>query len=367
MVPLRHLSVVSGRRLLIYAALPLAYVLAGRLGLFLAVPPGYATAVFLPAGIAVAAMFIAGAATLPVTFLSSVLLNSWIGYSLAHQLDATKVATALVIAFGSTLQAAIGGAVLRRAIGYPTSLDDPRGLLLFLLLSPVFCLASATVSLGGMWALGVVDLGDLTINWVTWWVGDTLGVLVAMPLIVALAGESRALWRIRSRFVVLPMIFCFTLFAVIFMRVSGWENEQSLLEFRMRSQQLADSIKANLQEQAFFLEQLSSVFVSRRLVVDRRDFHDLVQKLLQRFPTIQAVEWAPRVLPGERKSFELAQQADLPGFAIRERDAANQLRPAGDRKEFYPVTYLEPLAGNEGAAGFDLGSDPNRRADIEAA
>ena len=67
------------RTLLIYAALPLAYIVCGRLGLLLAGPPGYATAVFLPAGIAVAAMFVAGAATLPGIFIGAFVLNVWVG------------------------------------------------------------------------------------------------------------------------------------------------------------------------------------------------------------------------------------------------------------------------------------------------
>jgi hypothetical protein len=36
------------RQLLLNVALPLAYVICGRLGLLLAMPPGFATAVFLP-------------------------------------------------------------------------------------------------------------------------------------------------------------------------------------------------------------------------------------------------------------------------------------------------------------------------------
>src|SRR6516162_5070473 len=62
------------RRLLVYAVLPLAYVITGRLGLLLAVPPGYATAVFAPAGIAVGAMLMAGPSTLPGIFIGSLLL-----------------------------------------------------------------------------------------------------------------------------------------------------------------------------------------------------------------------------------------------------------------------------------------------------
>ena len=78
---------LAARRLLLYAALPLAYIVTGRLGLLLAAPPGYATAVFVPAGIAVTATFVAGAAALPGTFLGSFLLNLWIGYLIAGRLN----------------------------------------------------------------------------------------------------------------------------------------------------------------------------------------------------------------------------------------------------------------------------------------
>jgi integral membrane sensor domain MASE1 len=299
-------SVTAGRHLLFYAAVPIAYVITGRLGLLLAVPPGYATAVFLPAGIAVAAMFMAGAATLPGTFLGSFLLNTWIGYSLAQRLDRAGLAAALVIAFASTLQAGIGGAVLRVVIGYPAPLDTLRELLRFLLLSAAVCVTSATLSLAGMWALGVVAAADLPINWMTWWVGDALGVIVALPLMLVIAGEPRPLWRSRIRFVAVPMILCFALFVAIFVRVSKWENEQSLLEFRMKSQHVAEAIKAAMDEQALFLEQLAGVIANRNSALTRQNFHGLVQSLLQRFPTIQAVEWAPRVAADERQAFEAA-------------------------------------------------------------
>src|SRR5262249_52742798 len=148
-------------------------------------------------------------------------------------------------------------------------------------------------------------------------------------------------------FVAAPMIACFAVFVAIFVRVSEWENDQALLEFRVQSQRAADTIKAALDEQALFLDQLSSVFAHHGSALSRQEFHALAQTLLQRFPTVQAVEWAPHVASAERPAFEAAQQPGLPGFAIRDHDAAGGLRPAPDRNEFYPVTYLEPLAGNE--------------------
>src|SRR6516225_3511240 len=355
------------RRLLIYAGLPLAYVITGRLGLLLAVPPGYATAVFAPAGIAVGAMFMAGPSTLPGIFIGSLLLNGWIGYSIAEHLTLVSAAAALVIALASTIQAALGGGVLRRAIGYPAPLDNPRDLVLLLLLAPLFCLTSASLSLAGMLALGVIWSGDLPSNWTTWWIGDTLGVLVALPLLFIFAAEPRNLWRSRVWSVAVPMLLCFGLFIAIFIRVNSWEYDQSLFEFRLRSQQFADTMRATLEEQRGFLEQLSDAFVSRRQPVTRQEFHGLVQTLLHRFPIIQAVEWAPSIQSAERSSFEAAQQAEVPGFEVRQRAQSGELRSADDRNHFYPVTYVEPANGNDGAIGFDLASDQIRHNAIEAA
>ena len=41
-------------------AVVLIYIITGKLGLMLAVPPGYASAIFPPAGIAIAITYIAG-------------------------------------------------------------------------------------------------------------------------------------------------------------------------------------------------------------------------------------------------------------------------------------------------------------------
>src|SRR5215472_2414321 len=183
-----------------------AYVVTGRLALLLAVPPGYGSPIFPPAGISVAGMLIGGQATLPWTFLGSFLLNLWTGYSAGHEPIATCFVAAVVIAAASMLQAAIGGTILRRAVGYPAPLDNGRDLSRFLFVSPVFCLTSATLSLGILSVLGVVQRPDLSANWVSWWIGDTVGVLVVFPLMLVLAGEPRSLWRSRAKPVALPML-----------------------------------------------------------------------------------------------------------------------------------------------------------------
>jgi integral membrane sensor domain MASE1 len=187
-----------------YFLLSITYAVSGKVALLLAVPPGYASPVFPPAGIAVAAMLVGGGATLPWTFLGSLALNVWTGYSAGRGITLATLAAAIVIAAASMLQAAIGGTALRRAVGYPAPLDNGRDLRRFLLSSPAFCLTSATLSLAGLLALGVVELPDLTTNWVSWRIGDTLGVLVGLPLILWSPGNRAACgavvpYRLRCR------------------------------------------------------------------------------------------------------------------------------------------------------------------------
>jgi signal transduction histidine kinase/CheY-like chemotaxis protein/sensor domain CHASE-containing protein len=339
-----------------------AYVISGKLSL-LTVPPGDASPIFPPAGIAMAAMLIWGRATLPSILLGSFLLDFWIGHSLAQPFGQIVVIAA-GIAAASVAQAAIGGIVLRRAIGYPAALDTGRDLARFLLLSPLSCLTSASLSSIWLSALGIVRHQDLAAYWISWWIGDTLGVLVVLPLVFVIAGEPRPLWRSRAGSVALPMLLFFALFVAIFVRVSSWERGEALLEFRLRSQEFVDKIHSGLAGQELSLEQLERSF-GRPPPLSRIDFTDLTGNLLQRFPTIQAVKWAPQVELSRRAAFEATQQAELPGFEIREVDRSGKRRRAGARERYYPVTYVDPLKGNEHIVGFDLFSEPGRKTAVQ--
>jgi signal transduction histidine kinase len=163
-----------------------------------------------------------------------------------------------------------------------------------------------------------------------------------------------------------PMVLFFALFVAIFARVSAWETDQSLLEFRLLSQQVADKLQSSLEEQEVVLDQLERSF-SQPSTLSRSAFRGLTEELPQRFSTVQAVEWAPRVDASGRRAFEAQQRIDLPGFTVSERDPSGSLQPAGDRTSYYPVTYIEPRIGNEEAVGFDVASNPTRRQAIESA
>jgi diguanylate cyclase (GGDEF)-like protein/PAS domain S-box-containing protein len=342
-----------------------AYVLTGQLALALALPPGYASAIFPPAGIAVAAAFISGRRAWAWIFLGSFLLNLWVGYSPQHPISLTGQIAAGTIALASVLQAAVGGWSLRRLIGYPTAFDRTGEVLKFLLLAPVVCLVSASLSVSGLTALGTLDGAGFAANWFTWWIGDTLGVIVLVPLVLVIAGEPRPLWRSRAPTVAAPMMAAFALVVFVFVQAARWEYKESLGEFKLQSQSLADLIQTRFEEQEFVLRQIGG-FLSNDPArpVSRDEFHRFVDAFRAQLPMVQAIEWAPRIASAQRRQFESALGADFPGFQIREPDPAGGTRSAADRPEYFPVTYLEPVETNRAVIGLDLASTPDRRSTV---
>ena len=204
-----------------------------------------------------AAAIIGGPRVLPWIFAGSCMLNVWIGAAV-RQSPGMFVALALLIAVASTAQAALGAWSLRRFVRHRMALDNPRDLGRFFIIAPLTCLTSASISLAGMALLGTVGLSQLAANWFSWWIGDTLGVLMFLPLVMVLAGEPRRLWRSRMLPVALPMLLFFALFVAIFVRTCTWEHDQSLTEFRLLSQDVRDKLQFELAAQTDLLQQLSA-------------------------------------------------------------------------------------------------------------
>lgn len=221
-------------------ALVLIYIITGKLGLMLAVPPGYASAIFPPAGIAIAVTYIAGRRMLPAIFLGSLILNLWIGYN--AQLSLLGLAAALLIAAASVIQAWAGGWWLQRKIAYPTTLDAPRQVITFLLYAPVICLVSASLSAASLLALGMLDWYELPTSWLSWWVGDFLGLMVMLPLTLVIFGQPRQLWQKRLYTVAMPMLLLFALLVLAYVTASKWERKESLTEFDGLASQLSEQV-----------------------------------------------------------------------------------------------------------------------------
>lgn len=168
-------------------------------------------------------------------------------------------------------------------------------------------------------------------------------------------------YKNRILIILIPTILIFVLFLVTYFWARQWEQNDSLSDFRLLSQQADGQVRYKFEEQESLLEQMEGLFSSEGGdSVTRLEFHQFVQKSLKRFPMIQALEWVPKIEQSQRSKFELSQKSTVTGFEIRERNAAKEMQRASNRAEYFPVTYVEPLAGNMPALGFDLASNDKR-------
>jgi diguanylate cyclase (GGDEF)-like protein/PAS domain S-box-containing protein len=92
----------------------------------------------------------------------------------------------------------------------------------------------------------------------------------------------------------------------------------------------------------------------------RKDFRDYVAglNLPANYPGFQAVNFAAYLRADDKARFETVMREDA-GLAAAI-GSPYAVKPPGARAEYYPLAFIEPLAGNERLLGNDLGAMPNR-------
>lgn len=140
---------------------------------------------------------------------------------------------------------------------------------------------------------------------------------------------------------------------------------------RTELQERADILVVNLQrsmDACFEVLQTIGQLYGSSYPVGPQEFRRFVRPTLSRHPSIHALEWLPRLLDSDRPEFEQTMQAaGFDNFQVTEWGTDGQVVRAGQRLEYFPVAYVEPLERNELALGFDLASDETRRLALEKA
>jgi PAS domain S-box-containing protein len=163
------------RHLLLIALLGLIYFFAAKASLAVAIPPGYATAIWPPSGIALGALLLGGTGLWPGVWLGSFAAN----YAMQ---DGAIVAPA-VIACASALQAYAIATLIRRHVGVPRRFVRVRQVGAFVGFVVCGAIIAPTVALLPLTLIHPLG-ADLAVNWWTWWQGDACGMLIFAPLIL---------------------------------------------------------------------------------------------------------------------------------------------------------------------------------------
>ncbi|MFN7972916.1 MAG: MASE1 domain-containing protein [Acidobacteriota bacterium] len=181
MLPDDPRAVSRGRAAIEAAALALAYLVLGRLGQAVAVQQ--VTAVFPPAGLALALLLLRGTAVAPGVWLGSFALNSWY---LHDKPPGTAIPVAIVMALGATAGVLAGRALLRRQAGGAASLERTENVLRFVAFGAAApATIAATIGVTALCASGIERWDGFAVVWGTWWLGDLAGIMIVAPLVLA--------------------------------------------------------------------------------------------------------------------------------------------------------------------------------------
>jgi signal transduction histidine kinase/CheY-like chemotaxis protein/integral membrane sensor domain MASE1 len=345
--------------------LALAYFVTGKLGLMLAVPPGYATAIWPPSGIALAGILVFGWRVWPGILIGSFLVNVSLepSYSLTASLGIP-----LTIGAGATLQAVIGAILVRRFASFPNDLASVNEVFTFLFWGGlVSCLVNATASVTTLMLSGKITASNFMFNWWTWWLGDVIGVLIFTPLILVWALKPNYKWRTRRLPVTLPILITFILTLIGVNLGTFWEIKQLEFQFNQHASNLARAFEKNLLTHIEVLYSLKSFYLAS-IHITREEFKIFVERSFTDLKGIQALSWNPLVDDKNRDQFErTTQQQGLKNFKITEKNATGKLVLASQRSNYITVHYIEPFATNSKALGFDVASNPIRRQALELA
>jgi signal transduction histidine kinase len=200
----------------------IAYFMAGRLGLAVPFTSGNVSPVWPAAGIALASLLLLGYRVWPGITL---------GAFLANVLSPIPTIAAAGLALGNTLAALAGAFLLRRAPNFQTSLSrliDVLQLIVFgALVSP---LISASLGVATLFGTGVQPWRAVPLAWVIYWLGDGMGVLLIVPLLLTFS-SIRAIRRNRVKeLATLTFLLALTCFVIFNDRLLG-ELKHDVLAF----------------------------------------------------------------------------------------------------------------------------------------
>jgi signal transduction histidine kinase len=182
------------------------YALVAKASLSLDAIQGFATLVWPPTGIALAATIRFGFGVWPGIAVGAFAANVWQG---------APPAAALGIAVGNTMEAVLGAYLLRR-VGFRSSFDRLSDVAAFLGLGALCApLVSATLGPLSLSAAKAIPIDHVAETWLAWWIGDACGALIVGSLLLAWSSPSPFV-RLRGRALEASMLsILFALAAVV--------------------------------------------------------------------------------------------------------------------------------------------------------
>lgn len=149
------------------------------------------SAIWPPAGVGIAALYLWGVRWWPGVLIAELVLNAELLFA-EHPLP---LGSLLGQQAGNMAEVVLGALLLRRLIGPRAAVDRAEQVVGLFAAVAVATAISATVGMVSMLAGGVISAAQAPTFWRTWWLGDGSGCLVVVPWVLAWAADPVGAWR----------------------------------------------------------------------------------------------------------------------------------------------------------------------------
>lgn len=332
----------------------ITYTIFSWLGYFLVMPPGIVSVMWPSAGIALAFVYVFGS-----RIAAGVFLGSFLTHALRYGIpDAESFSTVLSIAIGATLHAVIGGYLIRKFSDAQLHSGNLREILVFVLWGGIFaCLISAVIGTFSIDRIANFSPTDFWLQLGTWWLGDTLGVIMFAPITVLLLSwvspDSETSLRLKVM-VIVPVVICIAIFAVLFDAAKKELKSHTYDEYARETASLANEFTQELAVNITTIK-ATTAFLAATEKITSDKFKIFTAPLLQKSKGLYGLSWLPKVDDIERDEFSQSiRDEGYPDFGIISRNSEGQLQSASQREVYFPLAYTEPYTLNKSAHGFDV-------------
>ncbi len=263
-----------------------AYFLFGLLGLLFKIPNEPVGILMPSAGIGLASVLLFGKRALPAIAIGSFCLSAWY-----FDFNSSLVMLYAASAFGAMAMAGLGAYLVHKVIGFPCALLEGRQVIIFMFLAgPVSAILSASIGTAALYYLEVASANDLLLIWLSWWIADSLGVLIFAPLALIFFAQPQQVWRRRRITVGLPLIVTFALVVVMYFYLNTIAKEQYTQQLKEKAVTLSQALKDRVQLNVYALQALKGYLLGWNSV-ESDEFLLLAKQSMLPFREMQTIRW----------------------------------------------------------------------------
>jgi two-component system, OmpR family, aerobic respiration control sensor histidine kinase ArcB len=277
-----------GRTLLIAISITTGYFFLAKFGMAWSGFTSGVTLVWPAAGLALFSCFYFGWRYIPAIFAGSLLATLLLNFNQLTNPLPELVFYASIMAMADSLQAVAVARINKKLFDHHFTLSIVK-LLPFIISVFAGCLISSSIGTLILYHLQIVT-GELLNNWLSWWMGDSAGMLLFTPLLLWCFLKNLRVGNPGARaFLLLSSVAGISIF--IMAAINFIEDKQIKQQQELASQRFQTALNNRLELSLRDMDVMNRFYY--KIYPTAEDFDELAKPLLERSPWINSLTWLP--------------------------------------------------------------------------